>query len=102
MEKTLHLSLKYKWFDLIAKGEKREEYRGVKLYYIKKFTKNENVKSPEWVGFTHVCFHKGRTGEKAIFKIVSFSIGRGKTEWGAPNEEVFIIKFDDDDTIRTK
>jgi hypothetical protein len=27
------------------------------------------------------------------FEIESFTIGKGKTEWGAPTEEVFIIKL---------
>ena len=34
MEKTLHLNLKKKWFDMIATGEKKEEYREVKEFYI--------------------------------------------------------------------
>lgn len=30
--KTLTLSLKKKWFDMIASGEKKEEYRKLTLY----------------------------------------------------------------------
>lgn len=32
--KTLHLTLKKKWFDMIASGEKKEEYREIKPYWI--------------------------------------------------------------------
>ena len=32
--KVLHLTLKKKWFDMIASGEKKEEYREVKAYWI--------------------------------------------------------------------
>lgn len=33
-EKILHLTLKKKWFDMIASGEKPEEYREIKPYWI--------------------------------------------------------------------
>ena len=35
--KTLHLVLKRKWLDMIASGEKREEYRTQSDYWIKRF-----------------------------------------------------------------
>lgn len=31
--KTLHLTLKKKWFDMISSGEKTEEYREIKKYW---------------------------------------------------------------------
>ena len=31
--KILHLTLKKQWFDMIASGEKREEYRVIKKYW---------------------------------------------------------------------
>lgn len=34
MEKILHLTLKKKWFDMILSGEKKEEYREFKGYWI--------------------------------------------------------------------
>jgi len=34
MKKTLHLNLKRKWFDMILSGEKKEEYRQLKVSYI--------------------------------------------------------------------
>lgn len=30
-KKTLHLVLKSQWYDMIASGEKKEEYREIKL-----------------------------------------------------------------------
>lgn len=33
---TLHLSLNKRWFDMIASGEKREEYRELSPYWIKR------------------------------------------------------------------
>ncbi len=34
--KILHITLKKKWFDMILSGEKKEEYREVKDYWIKR------------------------------------------------------------------
>ena len=36
VSKTLHLVLKRKWWDMIASGVKREEYREVTLYWAKR------------------------------------------------------------------
>lgn len=37
--KTLNLTLKKKWFDMILSGEKKEEYREIKSYWINRFLK---------------------------------------------------------------
>ena len=37
MNETLHLPLKAKWYDMIESGEKTEEYRVTKPYWIKRF-----------------------------------------------------------------
>ena len=37
--KVLHLTLKKKWFDMIASGEKLEEYRELKKYWFDRLTK---------------------------------------------------------------
>jgi len=34
--KTLHLTLKKKWFDMIESGEKLEEYREIKPYWVQR------------------------------------------------------------------
>lgn len=44
-------------------------------------------------GYSHVKFSYGYTTRTMTFEIESISIGKGKAEWGAPNEEVFIIKL---------
>ena len=38
--KTLHLTLEKKWFDLIANGEKRLEYREDKPYWRSRLVEN--------------------------------------------------------------
>lgn len=39
MSRTLDLVLKHKWFDMIACGEKKEEYREIKPFWKNRFTK---------------------------------------------------------------
>src|SRR5699024_7576635 len=40
--KTLNLTLKKKWFDMVASGDKTEEYREIKQYWINRFTWHEH------------------------------------------------------------
>lgn len=43
-----------------------------------------------------VIFHRGYTSTRVEYPFVSVTIGRGRKEWGAPDEECFIIKFKKD------
>jgi len=44
--------------------------------------------------FSHVRFHRGYTSTTMLWTITDISLGRGKTEWGAPaDKDVFIIKL---------
>ncbi len=43
--KTLHLTLKKKWWEMIASGEKKEEYREIKLYWVNRFIKRSHTVS---------------------------------------------------------
>ena len=118
--KVLDLPLKGKWYDMIASGEKREEYREINLYWEKRlldykalidyYQKNlyelrikklffphrpviENICGAFPRGFTHVRFRRGYTSTTMLFKCEGITIGKGNPEWGAPKEEVFIIKL---------
>lgn len=118
--KTLHLPLRAEWYDMIASGEKREEYREIKPYWEKRlldykglsdyYQKNlyelrikrlffphrqviENICSAFPRGFTHVRFRRGYTSTTMLFKCEGITIGKGNPDWGAPKEEVFIIKL---------
>ena len=118
--KTLYLTLKKEWYDMIASGEKREEYREIKPYWCRKIMTQRGFKCPNKFsygfsqssfpqfmcrrtgtaciqpnssGFSHVRFRRGYTTETMMFKVGSVIIGRGKPEWGAPNHDVFIIKL---------
>lgn len=118
--RTLHLVLIGKWYDMIASGEKTEEYRDLTPYWcnrlIQKYgigywneecaTYPKDKLSKEYInqwkeelkfeGYTHydaVCFHRGYTNITMSFKYEYLYIDKGKEEWGAPKEPVFIIKL---------
>lgn len=95
--KIIDLPLKKEWFDMIASGEKHEEYREIKHHWLKRlaiFDNNNKVLSLNPNHYTHVRFRYGYTKRTMIFKIIDISIGLGNPQWGAPiNKKVFIIKF---------
>jgi len=112
MNKTLHLPLKAKWYELIEKGIKSEEYREIKDYWIQRLiemnlfhfefpTREELIEIAEegrikeyFRDFNVVKFSYGYTKKTMSFEIDSLSIGIGKTEWGAePNKKYFVIKL---------
>lgn len=85
--KTLHLNLKKKWFDMIASGEKTEEYREIKPYWHNRLLFNE---------FDQVVFSNGyaRNAPRITVKFKFLMIGPGKVAWGAPgSKDVYIIKL---------
>lgn len=117
---TLHLPLKAKWYDMIESGEKPEEYREKKPYWIKRIMKclkwcsigviqSDNLverikRCADCVnvsnftkisgGYTRVQFSYGYTKRRMTWEIKGISISYGNPEWGAPKDkEVFIIKL---------
>lgn len=122
-EKILHLVLKAKWYDMIDRGEKLEEYREIKPYWEKRlldykrlkqyFIENRRELSVKFVlfpnrpviedvahafprGYTMVMFHRGYSNSRTMcFEITDICLGEGKPEWGAePGKQYFVIKFD--------
>lgn len=55
---VLHLTLKFKWFDLIASGKKRIEYRRNCEYWRKRIRGKEVI-----------TFHRGYSNETMTFRI---------------------------------
>lgn len=99
---------------MIERGEKTEEYREIKPYWIRRFCRilkeepfiycvlekvcAECFHDPykgefEQLKFDAVRFSYGYTRQTMTFEIESISVGKGKPEWGAPEEDVFIIKL---------
>lgn len=91
---TLHLVLKRKWYEMIASGEKTEEYRELKPYWQRRLFAGVVFGHLVFEDFDFVCFHLGYTKETMVFVEEGLSIGRGKPEWGAPTDkDVFILKL---------
>lgn len=113
-KKVLPLVLERKWFEKIVSGEKTEEYREIKKYWVSRLV-NQQAESgevlfdefggyttvigePEYKPFTHVLFYAGYAKDRQAVekKIESISIGKPQKgmcpdEW--LNKDVFIIKF---------
>ncbi len=103
--RVLHLSLRYQWYDMIERGEKTEEYREIKDYWLHRLVFNSKVYSVQYMKpsniilyqehYDYVCFHRGQGGKQTMFwEYKGLNIGYGKPEWGAPTDKrVFIIKL---------
>lgn len=95
--KTLHLTLKKQWYNMIESGVKKEEYRELKPYWLKRLTCNCDDSTSSCCDtkcFEQVVFHYGYTKKTMSFEFVNITIGYGNTLWGAPvDKEVFIIKL---------
>lgn len=102
--KILHLTLKKRWFDLIASGEKKEEYREDKEYWRTRLmdfdfvSRNSFMPFKKYNGYKHydiIRFTNGY-GKDAPTMDVEFkgvkAGGNGNPEWGY-TEPCFIIKL---------
>lgn len=102
MKKTLFLILKKQWFDLILSGEKKEEYRDITEYWIKRLFVNHREyftllkKGSQSLQFTHICFQHGYANDAPRFEIEckGIKIATGKKKWGAEKgKKYFVIKL---------
>ena len=111
--KVLKLVLKKKWFDMIASGEKTEEYREIKPYWQKRLCRfchpyHCSVLSCEdcYQGYNdivedfrkhyEVTFYLGyqKNRPQMTFEIKALSVDEGNVEWGAEKgKKYFVIKL---------
>ena len=74
----LTLPIKRKWFDMIASGEKNEEYREITPYYEARLEKKMGE------GMFRIILRAGyRKDSPEMCCLVFLSKGIGKTKWGA-------------------
>jgi hypothetical protein len=105
------LPIKKQWFDMIASGEKKEEYREIKPYYTSRiakiwcnnyhcgeYYKREEIKFIEFfkmkgqMDFGVVIFRNGYSAKsRRIVTNCSLRIGTGNTEWGAEAEKEYYV-----------
>lgn len=87
VRRVLHLTLKKRWFDMIASGVKREEYREMKPYWNKRLLSKK---------FDAVQFRNGYSpaSPTMLVELKELQSGLGIIEWGAPEgKEVFILRL---------
>lgn len=77
--KTIHMTLTYKWFDLVESGKKTEEYRR----WVPGWRKRLNGLKRDDL----VVFHRGYTGRTLTRKIEDIRVIGG---WDLPND---VYKF---------
>ena len=92
----LTLPIKKKWYDLIARGVKKEEDREIKPYYETRFRNIfgamwESGEAPE----ARVIFRNGYSADAPqLMALCSLRVGEGREEWGAvPGERYYILEI---------
>ncbi len=103
--KVLHLTLKKKWFDMIESGEKTEEYREIKSYWMTRILTERKGINPDnfpWaIGFyagkhNEVKFRNGYSATSRTMRFIKCQVrvDYGRPEWGAePGKKYFVIKL---------
>jgi hypothetical protein len=114
---TLHLPIQRQWYELIKSGVKVEEYRQIKPHWIKrmfifddyeyfdimeiKYQLCENIANGSMIlqaehkHFDTVTLRNdyGKNAPTMIVECLGITVGKGNPDWGAPDEQVFIIKL---------
>jgi hypothetical protein len=99
--KVLHLTLKKKWFDMIASGEKKEEYREIKMYWATRLQNGfvstygiDRSACPDWKEYDYIHFKNGYNRPRTMnVEFKGVEIGYGHEKWGGGYKEVFVIKL---------
>lgn len=108
------LTLKKKWYDMIASGEKTEEYREIKSYWCKRLLncgmacggwslngeavcpvcRHLDFKPIRTVTFTLGYPKANDPARRMTFAVKDICFGEGRPEWGAEEEtQYFVIKL---------
>jgi len=93
----LHLNLKRKWYDMIASGSKKEEYREIKDSWKRIFRHDIKIKGK----YYHptdviICFSNGykKKRDQMLVECIGLSIGGAVPVWSDNWEgDVFILKL---------
>lgn len=100
--KTLQITLQKKWFDMTDSGEKKEEYRDIKMYWASRLmngfpsTFGIELLNPDFktFDFVHAVNGYGKNKPSWTRQCLGISIGEGNPEWGAEiGKQYFIIKL---------
>lgn len=86
----LLLPIKRRWFDMIASGEKKEEYRSITKRYLSMFKNAADENGRFW------CIIQNGYSKSSprLYCYVEASVGYGRQEWGAdPETQYFVLKI---------
>lgn len=95
--RTLSLVLKRKWFDMIASGEKTEEYREIQPYWWNRLTTvtdtEDHYTYREFIHYDRVTFYLGYSKNRPsmTFTIEEIGIRHGNPEWGAEKGKMYFV-----------
>ncbi|MGB0896900.1 MAG: ASCH domain-containing protein [Flavobacteriaceae bacterium] len=94
--KTLHLTLKKKWFFLILSGVKKEEYREIKPYWSKRLTQRDNPF--KFVKYDTITFKNGysKNAPTMVVELKGVKYGECVPEWSDNYEgKAFVLSLGD-------
>lgn len=94
MSKVLHLTLKKKWFDMIASGEKKEEYREDKQFWRNRLLLRGETGDARLYHFVKFRNGYGKNAPTLLVECKGITAGKARPEWSDnwPGT-VFIIKL---------
>jgi len=91
--KTINLTLKRTWFNMILSGIKQEEYREDTRYWNSRFFNSSDC---SWKDYDTVMFHEGyrNNRRRMLVQIIDIGLGTGRPDWGAIEaKRCFIISL---------
>jgi len=103
--KTLNLTLKKKWFDMILQGEKQEEYREIKPYWEQRLCREFDCTTKRaviiagrdsFIKYDTITFKNGYAKDCPIMELElkGIEVGMTKSNWCDDGEvEVFVLKL---------
>ena len=100
--KTLPMTLKKKWFDMIVSGEKKEEYRESKVYWLKRLVEETmqlgySMDTMVFKKFETVTFKNGYSKNSPTVEVelknIEYRNGfrNGVPAWGAVDGEPYFV-----------
>ena len=93
---TLKLVLKKQWYDMIASGKKKEEYRRICEYWVSRLLEVNEEGDYEYRKFDKVTFYLGYSKNRPsmTFAIKEICMDKGQYDWGAETgEKYFVIRL---------
>lgn len=91
--KKLVLTVTKEWFDLLLSGEKKEEYRALKDYWLTRLWEKQSPLYHTPKKYSSVEFRNGysTTARTVEFEFLKVHVGKGKQEWGAVSGEEYNV-----------